>query len=317
MFIPAPLDTDNYDEFGFLGDVAKDEGVDPASVLPCERIDVKLDSGAVSSVIKWGTTAPEFTFLHGGGQNAHTWDTLLVLMGVPAVCIDMPGHGRSDRREDRDYGPWHNALVAAETVEKLGVLSSTLVGMSLGGATAIRLAGQRPDLFHHNVIIDATPSVTSLGRPMTPEQRGSVALIGGPPVYESFEAMADATIALSPFRTPEAVRRGVRHNSVRLEDGTWRWRYDLFPRETDAPEPERNWLDFEALWEDVARISQPTMLVQGGESVYVLPEDIEKFKATLPSVRHEVVAGAGHAVQSDQPAALKVLIDDFVGGSSK
>ncbi len=313
MFTAAPTDTDSYDEFGFLADIAKEERADPASVLPCARIEVKLDSGARSSVIRWGTEDPELVFLHGGGQNAHTWDTLLVLMPVPAVCIDLPGHGRSDRRDDRDYGPWHNATVVAETVEKLGVLSSVLVGMSLGGATAIRLAGQRPNLFHHNVIIDATPSVTSLGRPMTPEQRGSVALIGGPPIYESFEAMADATIALSPFRTPDAVRRGVRHNSVRLDDGTWRWRYDLFPRETDAPQPERNWLDFDALWGDVARISKPTMLVQGGESVYVLPEDVEKFKEMLPSVRHEVVAGAGHAVQSDQPAALRDLIEDFLG----
>jgi pimeloyl-ACP methyl ester carboxylesterase len=147
---------------------------------------------------------------------------------------------------------------------------------------------------------------------MTPEQRGSVALIGGPPIYESFEAMADATIALSPFRTPDAVRRGVRHNSVRLEDGTWRWKYDLFPRDENAPEPERNWLDFEQLWVDVANIKAPTMLVQGGESVYVLPEDVEKFKETLPGVRHEVVPGAGHAVQSDQPAALSDLIKDFV-----
>jgi pimeloyl-ACP methyl ester carboxylesterase len=309
----APVDTDSYDEFGFLAQVAIDEGVDPASMLPCERIEVVLDDDTMISAIRWGGDAPpEFFFLHGGGQNGHTWDTLQAHLRAPAVCIDMLGHGRSDRRTDRDYGPWANANAAAEVIDKLGCPPTTLVGMSLGGATSFRLASMRPELFHHIVIIDATPSVTSLGRPMTAEQRGSVALIGGPPIYESFESMADATIALSPFRTPDAVRRGVRHNSVRLEDGTWRWRYDLFPREEDAPEPERNWLDFDELWKDVANLKSPTMLVQGGESVYVLPEDVEKFKETLPSVRHEVVAGAGHAVQSDQPAALCELIKDFV-----
>jgi pimeloyl-ACP methyl ester carboxylesterase len=311
--VRAPVDTDTYDEFGFLADVAKDEGVDPSTVLPVERFEVVLDDDTMLSGLRWGGDAPpEFVFLHGGGQNAHTWDTLLVLLGKPALCIDMLGHGRSDRRADRDYGPWANASAAAEVIDKLGLPPTTVVGMSLGGATSFRLAAERPDLFHHVVIVDATPSVTSLGRPMTAEQRGSVALIGGPPIYESFDAMAEATIALSPFRTPEAVRRGVRHNSVRLEDGTWRWRYDLFPRDADAPEPERNWLDFEKLWDDVARIKAPTMLVQGGESVYVLPEDVEKFKQTLPGVRHEVVPGAGHAVQSDQPAALRDLIKDFV-----
>lgn len=312
MFSPAPTDTDSYDEFGFLEEIAKEEGVDPSGLVSCTRLDVTLDSGAGSSVIRWGDAAPEYVFIHGGGQNAHTWDTLLVLMGAPAICIDLPGHGRSDRRDDRDYGPWHNAAVVAETVEKLGVASSVLVGMSLGGATAIRLASQRPDLFHHNVIIDVTPSVSDPGRTMTPEQRGSVALISGPPTYESFEAMAQATIAMSPLRTPEAVRRGVRHNSVRLPDGRWMWRYDLFPRDAGAPAPERDWVSFGELWDDVARTTKPTMLVKGAESVYVLAKDVAKFKEFLPHARVEIVAGAGHAVQSDQPAALRDLIKDFV-----
>ncbi len=34
-------------------------------------------------------------FLHGGGQNAHTWDTVILGLGVPALAIDLPGHGRS------------------------------------------------------------------------------------------------------------------------------------------------------------------------------------------------------------------------------
>ena len=34
--------------------------------------------------------------LHGGGQNAHTWDTVALALGVPLVAIDLPGHGHSD-----------------------------------------------------------------------------------------------------------------------------------------------------------------------------------------------------------------------------
>jgi hypothetical protein len=48
-------------------------------------------------------------------------------------------------------------------------------------------------------------------------------------------------------------------------------------------------------------------------SVYVLPEDVEQYKAVLPSIRCESVEGAGHAVQSDQPAVLQALLEDFVG----
>lgn len=313
MFSRAPGDTEPYDEFGFLRDVADEVGGDRSALLPTERVEYALGSGQHVSGIRWGGDAPpEVVFLHGGGQNAHTWDSLLSLYHRPALCLDLPGHGRSDRREDRDYGPWQNAIAVNEVVDQLGVAPLALVGMSLGGATAIRAAGSRPELFTHQVIIDVSPNVNKEGRTMTPEQRGSVALIGGPPTYESFDAMADATIAMSPLRSPEAIRRGVRHNAVRLDSGAWMWRYDLFPHETDKPKPERDWVNFADLWDDAAVMKGPTMLVQGALSVYVLPEDVEQFRQIVPSLRHEIVEGAGHAVQSDQPAALKALLEDFL-----
>ncbi len=313
MFSRAPSDTEPYDEFSFLADVADEVGGDKTALLPTERIDVAIGGGQHVSAIRWGGDAPpEFVFLHGGGQNAHTWDPLMTLLNRPALCLDLPGHGRSDRREDRDYGPWQNAIAVQETIEALNLDPLVLVGMSLGGATAIRVAGQHPKLFTNQVIIDVSPNVSKEGRTMTPEQRGSVALIGGPPTYESFDAMADATIAMSPLRSPEAIRRGVRHNAVRLDSGEWMWKYDLFPRETDKPAPERNWTDFQDLWNDVAAYDGPTMVVQGALSVYVLPEDIEQYREVKPSIRFEVVESAGHAVQSDQPAALNALLDDFL-----
>jgi pimeloyl-ACP methyl ester carboxylesterase len=161
------------------------------------------------------------------------------------------------------------------------------------------------------VVIDVTPQINDPTREMTTMERGSVALIGGPPTYASFEEMAEAAIALSPYRAASGVRRGVRHNSYRRDDGTWTWRYDLFgPR----PEGSEGWADFSSLWEDVGRITSPTMLVRGGLSKYVRDEDVDQMRLRLPGLRVEVVDGAGHAVQSDQPLALVRLLEDFLGG---
>jgi pimeloyl-ACP methyl ester carboxylesterase len=145
--------------------------------------------------------------------------------------------------------------------------------MSLGGATTIRLAAQRPDLCRRAIFVDVTPQINDPSRRLTTAERGTVSLIAGPPVYDSFEEMADATVALSPHRAAAGVRRGVRHNARRLEDGRWTWRYDLFT-DPDGEGPH-DWVDFTPLWEDV------------------------------------VVDGAGHAVQSDQPLILADLIRDF------
>ena len=53
----------------------------------------------VSSLV-WGTSAPELVLVHGGAQNAHTWDTVALALDRPLVAIDLPGHGHSDGGPD-------------------------------------------------------------------------------------------------------------------------------------------------------------------------------------------------------------------------
>ena len=122
----------------------------------------------------------------------------MIGLGRPALAIDLPGHGHSSWRQDRNYGPWANAEALEALLGKVAPHPAAMIGMSLGGATTMRLAAIRPDLVNKAVIVDVTPSVNDPSRSLTTAERGSVALIAGPPTYESFDAMADAAIALSP-----------------------------------------------------------------------------------------------------------------------
>ena len=65
-----------------------------------------------------GRHAPRIIFLHGGGQNAHTWDTVIVGLGEPALAVDLPGHGHSGWREDGDYSPQNNAAALAPVLQR-------------------------------------------------------------------------------------------------------------------------------------------------------------------------------------------------------
>src|SRR5262249_41531637 len=152
-------DTDPYDEFALVAENAAEMGVDWPNEFTPRREAVHLDRGQRISTIRWGSAPPELVFLHGGGQNAHTWDSVVVALRRTALCIDLPGHGWSDRRSDRNYGPWQNAEAIAEVVERCAPTAAATIGMSLGGATNIRLAAARPDLVRRAVIIDVSPSV--------------------------------------------------------------------------------------------------------------------------------------------------------------
>lgn len=299
----------DYDEFVSLREVASELSLPTDNLPNVERGAIETGAGEWLSYLRWGSDDPELVFLHGGGQNAHTWDYVALALGRSAIAFDLPGHGHSYRRADGNYGPWNNTDVLAQVVPVLAPNAAAVIGMSLGGATLIRFAAAHPDICRKAVIVDVTPQVNDPSRSFTTMERGSVALISGPPTYASLEEMADAAVALSPFRSAAGVRRGVRHNAYQRADGRWAWRYDLGgPR----PEGQPHWSDFTSLWDDASTIRIPTMLVLGGESKYVSAEDRTEMEQRIKDLRVEVVPGAGHAVQSDRPMVLVDLINTFV-----
>ncbi len=295
-----------YDEFGMLKTYADYEGIPWKGRPSVVRRSFSVSGGQQLSALVWGNGDPELVFLHGGGQNAHTWDSVALALDRPLIAIDLPGHGHSDWREDRDYWPHRNAAAVADVVEQSAPGAQLVVGMSLGGLTNIRLASTRPDLVRRAVIVDVTPGVGARTAEMTPEQRGATSLVGGPPVFNSFDEMLMATAAAVPGRPVDSFRPGVLHNARRLEDGRWAWRYDRLRREGDPP------IDFTDLWPDVTAITAPMMLVRGSRSAHVHDDDEARMRDLQPKLRIERVDGAGHSVQSDRPVVLAGLIGDFL-----
>ncbi|VEG58694.1 alpha/beta hydrolase fold protein [Mycolicibacterium aurum] len=279
-------------EFALLPENAEQAGV--TRIPSAERI----DAGPVSA-LKFGDDAPRVVFLHGGGQNAHTWDTVIVGLGVPALAVDLPGHGRSAWREDGDYGPKLNAGAVEPVVRELAGDAELVVGMSLGGLTALRLAVTASELVRRLVMVDVTPSAPERHTEMTDAQKGTVALVQGDRSFPSFDAMLEVTVAAAPHRDRKSLRRGVFHNAKRLDDGTWTWRYDSI----------RKGEGFEGLWDDVPNLTTPTTLIRGANSFFVNDDDADAFARTAPGFRRvHIVENSGHSVQSDQPRALVELL---------
>ena len=281
------------DEFAYLPENAAQAGVS-GPLPPVARI----DRGPLSA-LRWGTEPVKVVFLHGGGQNAHTWDTVILGLGLPALAIDLPGHGRSEWREDGDYGPALNAAAVEPVIRELAPEADLVVGMSLGGLTALRLAVTAPELVPKLVMIDVTPSAPERHEQMTQAQMGAVALVRGERSFPSFEAMVEVTVAASPHRSRESLQRGVFHNAKQLDDGTWTWRYDTF-RSGDG---------FVGLWDDVPSLRTPTTLVRGANSFFVNDDDAAEFGRTAPGFQRVImVADSGHSVQGDQPCALVEIL---------
>ena len=287
-----------YDEFSMLADNAAEAELAWEGPPPVERLEVEGPAGLAVSAILWGTGAPELVLLHGGAQNAHTWDTVALALGRSLLAIDLPGHGHSDWRPQKDYTPQVLAAEVARVVEIHAPGAEAVVGMSLGGLTALCLATDRPDLVRRLGLVDITPGTDHA------KAEPIINFVSGPAHFDDFDAILAHTVEHNPTRSESSLRRGVLHNACEQEDGSWSWRWDPMRDWKTGEKPKEKAPDFGALWDRVSWL--------GGAWSVVGDEDAEEFRRRQPDVSVTTVEGAGHSIQGDRPLDLVALIEGLL-----
>src|SRR4051812_29997956 len=152
----APVE---YDEFSLFHENAEEFGIPYDGPPAVRREFVEVEPGRRMSALVWGDGDPELVFLHGGAQNAHTWDTVALALQRPLVCVDLPGHGHSDGGRVGSLDLQSNAEDVAVAVRALAPNAGAVIGMSLGGMTTLALAKVAPELVRTLVLVDVTPGV--------------------------------------------------------------------------------------------------------------------------------------------------------------
>jgi pimeloyl-ACP methyl ester carboxylesterase len=299
-----------YDEFGLFPENASEYALALTAPPVVRRTSVSLPDGRHVSALVWGDEPPQVVFVHGGAQNAHTWDTVMIALDRPAVAVDLPGHGHSGWRDDGAYTPRNLADDLAVVIAELAPDASLIVGMSLGGMTSIELAANHPQLVRSLVLVDITPGVNAA------KAKAVIDFIDGPQSFPSFESLLERTMQHNPTRTESSLRRGILHNAHQMDDGSWQWNYDRrsHARSTGDPggEPAPG---LSPMWDDFAAISCPIVVVRGSLSPVVDDDDIAECRRRQPDVRVEVVDGAGHSIQGDRPLELAALIEGVLAAA--
>jgi pimeloyl-ACP methyl ester carboxylesterase len=285
------------EEFSLLADNAAEVGLAWSGPPKVVRRAVVLPDGRSLRAIIWGEGPPELVLLHGGSQNAHTWDTVALALGRPLVAVDLPGHGLSDWRDDHDYRVEGNADDVAVAIEEWAPQAAAVVGMSLGGLTSLALVARHPELVRRLVLVDVTPGVNA------EKAKAIIDFVNGPEYFTSFDEILERTVRFNPTRSESSLRRGIVHNANELPDGRWTWRWDP----NRGPSRDRV-LDSSRLWDAVEGIKVPLLLARGADSPVVGDEDVEELLRRDPQARVVVVAGAGHSIQGDRPLELAGLL---------
>jgi len=317
-----------YDEFGLLEENIAEFGLDVQHIpnVRRERVGVEPSpdssgDGRFVSLVVWGDGPADVVFVHGGAQNAHTWDTVALALGRSAIAVDLPGHGHSSWRGDGAYSPANLADDIARAIEVHAPDAKLVVGMSLGGLTSMMLATRHPHLVRQLMLVDITPGVNG------EKAKAIIDFVNGPQSFTSFDDLLARTIEFNPTRSVSSLRRGILHNAHQLDDGSWQWNYDRTNRHgqadgdsgtvaTNATEssamPETGVVaagdQVNPLWQDFAAVDCALTLVRGSLSPVVDDADVAEAVRLQPDLVVHLVDGAGHSVQGDRPVELAQLI---------
>jgi esterase len=287
----------SYDELSLFHENLSEWDLD-VPIPPVQRFFVAVDGLRQLSGLRWGEGEAEIVLVHGGAQNAHTWDTVALALQRPLLALDLPGHGHSDPSPFPHSAYDHHAHDLEVALSQLTPGALPLVGMSLGGMCSIVVAFERPDLVSSLVLIDITPGVN------TEKSKHITDFVNGPKTFESFDALLARTVEHNPTRSVSSLRRGILHNAVQLPDGSWVWRHQQHAASTLAAPAPGN------LWDRLGSLTMPVTLIRGMAAGSVVDDaDEAELLRRLPEATVIHVEGAGHSIQGDQPVELARLLE--------
>ncbi|GIW42044.1 MAG: hydrolase [Candidatus Binatia bacterium] len=261
-----------------------------------------VDGGVRLRALEWGGGGPRLVLLlHGGSAHARWWDFFASRFdeNVRVVALDLRGHGESHHTPGR-YAIEDYAADVSEVLRSLAPQSAALVGHSLGGLVATRVAAEPPVPLAGLVLVDAGVRGWKKG------ERFLEKLAGLPhPVYSSPEE------AIARFRfLPEAehvrpeIRRHVVLHGIRAA-GPGRY-VPKFDREALAAVARAD------VTEDLPRIACPVLFVRGARSPVVSRRAVADLGRRIRRLAVVEIPDAGHHVLLENPAAFEQAVLAFL-----
>lgn len=291
------------------------------------------------AVVDHGGSGPDVLLLHGANRNLMDWEILRPhLTGLRLVAMDLRGHGLSDNPPANDYG-FDGLLADVDAVCKhFGLVSSTIVGHSLGGAIAVRCAATKrasgivdldgfspgPARLYAGISEADVAQRRAAQMAMYERSAGPETLdeAGANVVLKQAAAMSQA-FGWDPALVEAGMRRSLDPDRL---GGYHRHPPPSAVRALMAP------LEGWDMFADLSALTVPALIVQGGRmppTSHMPPEQRELTEALVAGIDRELtpyrsvqgpvrairIESAGHMIHFDAPAEVAHQIRTFVEAS--
>ena len=235
--------------------------------------------------------------LHGFTETDQAWTETLGGEIPDLRCPLLPGHGCRPCRTDGGV-----AQAAAELAAGLPAGAVDVLGYSMGGRLALRLALDHPDRVRRLILVSSHAGLRDPAEREVRRRRDeSLAQVLEEDGIGPFVAWWEGQVALRPYRPfPAAVAESVR--SRRLNQDPEGLAGCLRTLGAGSMEP---------MWHRLPELAMPVLLVSGAadQRYHAL---MDEMATCIPGSRRDHVLRSGHAVHRERPQVVSQMVGAFL-----
>jgi pimeloyl-ACP methyl ester carboxylesterase len=216
------------------------------------------------------------------------------------LTYDHRGQGQSEvTRDGYDIETLYRDAV--ELIEKIGSPPVHFVGLSMGGFVGMRLAARRHDLLRSLILMETSADTEPEKNIPRYRMLNLIARwIGfGPVTGPVMKIMFGRKLLNDPARID--VRREM-ERQLRAND-----RIGITRAVTGV-------IERKGVYEELDRISCPTLILVGDQDVATTPDRSERIHARISGSKLVMIPGAGHTSSVEEPEFVNAALQEFLKG---
>lgn len=235
--------------------------------------------------------------IHGLFGMLDNWQTLGKRWAekYQVILVDLRNHGHSPHEPELNYQVMMDDL--EELTDDLFLDEINLLGHSMGGKLAMKFAQTYPELMNKLIVADIGPKKYPIHHHLILEGLKSVQL-------EKMKSRQEVKEQLSQYINQEHIIQFFLKNLYWKEKGVLAWRFNLNSIANNIQNVGDDLL--------ADKFEKPTLFIRGGDSNYILDEDIPAIKKSFPNSEIATIPNAGHWLHAENPKMFFDLVDDFL-----
>lgn len=224
---------------------------------------------------------PTLALLHGWGMNPRVFDVLHVPLAAHCTLLPLalPGHGGADLLSINTFSTW-----VSHIAERLPT-QAVLLGWSLGGQLAMRIAHNYPAIIRRLILISTTPKFVTGEGWQAGMAREDLQAFGA-------DMLDDANATLLRFLSLQT--RGATNQKTLLQALRTSFFAEPIPK-ASALAAGLDMLLHTDLRDGVKQLTQPATVIHGSLDKLTPPAAGNWLADNLPSAQYAVIDGAAHA----------------------